>query len=221
MSRLQSGFSLIEIAIVLVIIGLMMGGSIKGQELIANARVRNLVGQMDDVKAAYFGFTDRYRALPGDYAAATTSIPNCGSCENGNGNGQILTHGTTQESIAAWTHLSRAQFLSGSYRYTAGDAVSPDNTPMNPYGAPLQLIYDNNYVAGGSTVRRHNLKTGNNLPSDILSEIDRKVDDGRATGGQFRFSSYGPSSAIAACTLTSGEWNAANPETNCSAVTLL
>ena len=70
------GFTLIEIAIVLVIIGLLLGGILKGQELITSARVRNLISQQDGVKAAFFGFQDRFRALPGDYTAATTNIAN-------------------------------------------------------------------------------------------------------------------------------------------------
>ena len=68
--RKQQGFTLIEIAIVLVIIGLLLGGVLKGQELITSARVRNLISQQDGVKVAYFGFLDRYRALPGDYTAS-------------------------------------------------------------------------------------------------------------------------------------------------------
>src|SRR4030095_7269589 len=74
MQRRNNGFTLIEIAIVLVIIGLLLGGVLKGQELITGARVRNLASQQDGVKAAYFGFLDRYRALPGDYIAASTNI---------------------------------------------------------------------------------------------------------------------------------------------------
>src|SRR5690242_21667536 len=98
MKRYTQGFTLIEIAIVLVIIGLLLGGVLKGQELITGARVRNLISQQDGVKAAYFGFLDRFRALPGDYASATTTITGvstasgCGlgtSIGNGNGNGQI------------------------------------------------------------------------------------------------------------------------------------
>ena len=51
----QGGFTLIEIAIVLVIIGLLLGGVLKGQELITSARVRNLIAQQDGIKAAFFG----------------------------------------------------------------------------------------------------------------------------------------------------------------------
>ena len=76
MKRNANGFTLIEIAIVLVIIGLLLGGVLKGQELITGARVRNLISQQDGIKAAFFGFQDRFRALPGDYASASTNI-NC------------------------------------------------------------------------------------------------------------------------------------------------
>src|SRR5690348_16911781 len=83
----SKGFTLIEIAIVLVIIGLLLGGVLKGQELITGARVRNLISQQDGIKAAFFGFQDRFRALPGDYAAASTNIN--GVTINGDGNGRI------------------------------------------------------------------------------------------------------------------------------------
>src|SRR3569832_2207594 len=87
MTRSTRGFTLIEIAIVLVIIGLLLGGVLKGQELITGARVRNLIQQQDGVKAAYFGFLDRYRSLPGDYASAKANIP--GTTQDGDGDGQI------------------------------------------------------------------------------------------------------------------------------------
>jgi prepilin-type N-terminal cleavage/methylation domain-containing protein len=221
MSRKKNGFSFIEISIVLVITGLLLGGVLQGQELITSARVRHLVAQQDDIKAAYYGFLDRYRALPGDYIAASANIPNCGACENGNGNGQILTNGAVLESVAVWSHLSKAGFISGSYNYVAGDAAAAANTPVNSYGAMMQLIYDNNYSDLGASTNRHNLKTGNNLPSNLLAEIDRKVDDSRATAGHFRYSNFGSAAASAACTLASGVWISASPESNCGAVTML
>ncbi|MCH8163659.1 MAG: prepilin-type N-terminal cleavage/methylation domain-containing protein, partial [Proteobacteria bacterium] len=68
-NKKQSGFTLVEIAIVLVIIGLLLGGILKGQELINSARVRNMADQNSGIQAAYFGFIDRYRQVPGDWAA--------------------------------------------------------------------------------------------------------------------------------------------------------
>src|SRR5450631_3504157 len=89
--RKQSGFTLIEIAIVLVIIGLLLGGVLKGQELIQSARTRNLISTDDGIKAAFFGFQDRFRAYPGDYTQATQNIAGVAAGSNGNGNGQIQT----------------------------------------------------------------------------------------------------------------------------------
>ena len=66
MKQRQSGFTLVEIAIVLVIIGLLLGGIIQGQQLINSARVKNLAETNSGVQAAYFGFIDRYRQIPGD-----------------------------------------------------------------------------------------------------------------------------------------------------------
>ena len=60
MPRRQSGFTLVEIAIVLVVIGLLLGGILKGQELVNSARVRSLADLNASAQAAYFGFIDRY-----------------------------------------------------------------------------------------------------------------------------------------------------------------
>src|SRR3972149_4625959 len=92
--RKQTGFTLIEIAIVLVIIGLLLGGVLKGQELITSARVRNLISQQDGVKAAYFGFLDRFRSLPRDYSLASNNIAHLLAAANGNNNGRIETIAT-------------------------------------------------------------------------------------------------------------------------------
>ena len=192
MTRKTQGFTLIEIAIVLVIIGLLLGGVLKGQELITGARVRNLIAQQDGIKAAYFGFLDRYRALPGDYAQAVQNIT--GATTFGNGNGQIeaaatATNGsTTQEDLAVWEHLSRAGFINGAY--TAAGSYAAGSAPTNPYSMFLVLRYDSTYADAGTATVRHNLKTGNQVPADILAEVDRKIDDGNARLGTFRFSAH-------------------------------
>jgi prepilin-type N-terminal cleavage/methylation domain-containing protein len=219
MRKQQSGFTLIEIAIVLVIIGLLLGGVLKGQELITAARVRNLISTQDGIKAAYFGFLDRYRALPGDYsqANAVANIPGCSGCFGGDGNGQIQT---TAESIHVWEHLSKAGFITGSYvSGSATPTAGTDNTPANPYGSLIQLIFDNVYREGtadtGST--RHNLKTGINIPSDIMAEVDRKIDDGLADRGQMRHSTFNSGGTFANCTGTGGVWLSTTQFANCGA----
>ncbi len=216
--RRQSGFTLIEIAIVLVIVGLLLGGVLKGQELITSARVRNLISAQDGVKAAFFGFQDRFRGLPGDYLLARQNINGvgtaCGTSGNGNGNGQI----ESTESVLAWEHLSKAGFITGSYTRAATE--SQNTTPFNPYNVTLQLIFDGNYGTG-TPAARHNLKTGAQIPVEIIAEVDRKVDDGRPYSGSFQFSPYagnGTAPTAANCvnsTATPPEWNTTSGQANC------
>lgn len=213
----RAGFTLIEMAIVLVIVGLLLGGVLKGQELITSARVRNLISQQDGIKAAYFGFQDRYRALPGDYAQATININ--GATRNGNGNGQVELAATPvngsapEEYILAWEHLSRSGFINGSYTFAA--SVADTTTPKNPYSAHLQLIYDNNYGTG-TPAARHNLKTGNQVPVNILAEVDLKIDDGNPYGGTFQFSPYGgPAATCVDATTNPVSWNIKGDQNNC------
>jgi prepilin-type N-terminal cleavage/methylation domain-containing protein len=236
----QQGFTLIEIAIVLVIIGLLLGGVLKGQELITSARVRNMISTQDGVKAAYFGFLDRFRALPGDYTAATTNITGISANGNGNGNGRIETGATpvassvVEEHILVWEHLSKAGFINGTYTYNA--TASSTTSPTNPYGVYMQVIYDGIYgagTAGTPSALRHNIKTGSQVPVEIIVEVDRKIDDGAPNTGGFQFSRYQGNGAAAptdgaaatpACTsatTAAGVWNATNGSTNCGGASLL
>ena len=228
MGKLSRGFTLIEIAIVLVIIGLLLGGILKGQELITGARVRNLISQQDGIKAAFFGFQDRFRALPGDYASASTNINNVS--QNGNGNGRIESNATapafTHEELLAWNHLTAAGFLNGSFAVTSGDTIPTDaNNPKSPYSVYIQIIYDAVYGAGGGA-SKHNLKTGNQVPVEIVAEVDRKIDDGLPYAGGFEYSTYVPSGTPLTpgdCVLTAATpptWNISGGSTNCGGASL-
>jgi len=208
-TRTSAGFTLVEIAIVLVIIGLLVGGVLKGQELIASARVRNLIALQDGVKAAFYGFQDRYRALPGDYSSADTNI-NCpiNPCLNGNGNGQVeisaasINGSVAAEYLLAWTHLAGAGFINGSFQMQAADtSATAANSPSSPYGVYLELAYDGWYginqsgftmTGTGPSPARHSFKTGNAVPVEIVAEVDRKIDDGLPYSGSFQFSMYAP-----------------------------
>ncbi len=230
--RYQKGFTLIEIAIVLVIIGLLLGGVLKGQELITSARVRNLISTQDGIKAAYFGFLDRFRALPGDYPAAFGNINGVPNTNNGNGNGRIETGGTAtatvvaNEDILVWEHLSKSGFINGTYSY---GALGPDTNPTNPYGIYMQLIYDGAYGGTPPSALRHNLKTGSQVPVDIITEVDRKIDDGKPNTGGFQISVYAGNGGAVTQTGTNGcasgtgaadTWNAINGNTNCGGASL-
>ena len=84
----NSGFTLIEMAIVLVIIGLLLGGVLKGQALIDSSKVTSMIKQMDQLKVAIYTFQDRYHAMPGDMSNASTVVGNgaldcASSCNDG------------------------------------------------------------------------------------------------------------------------------------------
>jgi prepilin-type N-terminal cleavage/methylation domain-containing protein len=219
MRKNQIGFTLIEIAIVLVIIGLLLGGVLKGQELIQNARVRNIIAQQDGIKAAFFGFQDRYRGIPGDYLAtsAAANIPGAGATPCG-GDGNSLID-TTAESICAWYHLSKSGFITGSYTGT-GTSATTANSPSNAFGGLMQLIFNGVYLDSATTPPSvHNIKTGINIPSVALAEVDRKIDDGSPITGQFRYSSWNvPSSA--ACVTSGNTWDVTGGQTVCGGVSL-
>jgi len=189
----QAGFTLVEIAIVLVIIGLLLGGILKGQELINSARVRAMADQNSGIQAAYFGFIDRYRQVPGDWPAVNASpalgIP-VGQLIGGDGNGRI--NNTLVEAAAAWTQLARSQFLAGGFTPAI---VAPATellygtslaAPVNAFNGPLILTRN----AGFSGVRapRLNLHMGRNVPVNVARELDLKVDDGLPNTGILRLS---------------------------------
>jgi prepilin-type N-terminal cleavage/methylation domain-containing protein len=232
------GFTLIEVAMVLVIVGLLLGSVVTGQQLIRNAKVRNLIVQQDGAKTAFFAFQDRYRALPGDYRQASTNI-NCGAlpCPNGDGNGRIEApnSGAMHEEILAWMHLSAAGFLNGSYAMSSAAVTTPgpDNTPRNPFGTYMQLAFDGLWGKDSNRagpVPRHSVKTGNEVPVEFIAEVDRKIDDGMPYSGAFQFSTYsgvGTAPAIGGagnCTTSdadNGIWNEPPSQPNCGAASLL
>jgi len=222
-----SGFTLVETAIVLVIIGLLAAAIVAGGELLGSARARTLITEIDGLKGAYFGFIDRYHGYPGDYPKAMLDIPNAGV--NGNGNGLIepmASGGSIDEHIAVWEHLSGAGFITGRYRYSAG-AETPTSAPKTAFGAYPRIVAGQQY-AGIASIR-NNLNTGNLVPANVLAEVDRKIDDGTAIAGAFRFSSVdtvgstpGQAQCVRAAAPSAGIWRIdGNIQTNCGATWLL
>ena len=202
--RKERGFTLVEIAIVLVIIGLLLGGILRGQELIQNARVRNIIDQQNGIKAAFFGFQDRFRMIPGDLTGGATGQSN----QVGSG---VVAAGTSAngmidalDSPLAFQNITVTGFIScQTCTATGAGASDATNSPVNVYGGVLQLVTDNIYSSaagfgGGAPLAvRHNVKTGNLIPSNVLYEADVKIDDGVPNNGQFRFSVWAVATGVA------------------------
>ncbi len=228
--RKQQGFTLVEIAIVLVIIGLLLGGILRGQELIQNARVRNIIDQQNGIKAAFFGFQDRFRMIPGDLTGTQVTQVGSGVIVAGTpGTGAI----DPLDSPLAFQNITVTGFIScQTCTATAPLASGIANSPVNVYGGALELVTDNVYSAAGQYTgvvsARHNIKTGHLIPSNVLAEADVKIDDAVPNNGQFRFSIWSHATApdgtkCLTGTLIGSLWQttAGAVEPNCGGATLI
>jgi len=195
MKKVQ-GFTLVEIAIVLVIIGLLLGGILKGQEMITQAKIKNVIADFSGVSAAYHGYVDRYKKIPGDDPCAGTgaslTVGNCGTTTprwatptaavGGNGDGIVSgkynsTSGA-DESRLWWDHLRRAGFvsgvgdsqpfnaLSGQLGVQTGDAASPPAAALGGFSGIIICSA--------------------NLPDKVAIAADTQMDDGVPNSGTVR-----------------------------------
>lgn len=151
----QRGFTLVEIAIVLVIVGLVLGGVLKGQEMIRGAKIKNIQNEAQTIISAAGTYRDRYNALPGD---DNTSAVATAAGDTGDGDGQI----ETDENGAFWAQLRQAGLLKGS-------GATP---PSHAFGGQI-TISQNPFTNGqGSFV------CFLAIPGDVADILDRQNDDG-------------------------------------------
>ncbi len=203
-SHMQRGFSLVELSIVLVILGLLTGGILAGQSLIRAAEVRKYSTQAANYMTAVHTFRDKYFALPGDMANATsfwgrdnTAGTMCaaqpgtalatGTC-NGNGAGTISEVGI--EIAAAWRHLSLAGLIEGNYdgHYTVPQQPGV-NAPATPNGAPWAMFAEGSTLIYGQAInQRTALMTQSSggvhaFRPEEMWNLDTKMDDGVMSTG--------------------------------------
>ena len=168
----QKGFTLVELAIVLVIIGIILGAVLKGQQLIFNAKVKRLQNQVKEMQAALYTYYDKYGYYPGDDPSASARW----SVGVGDGDG-VIEGGTctdsTEESCLIWRHLRFADIISGD----PNDTNPSTMTPHHIFGGYLHLYYA---TYGGKTSHWVVLI---HLPGEAAAAIDRALDDGRCDGG--------------------------------------
>src|SRR3979490_2585529 len=178
----EAGFTLVEIAIVLVIIGLLLGGILKGQEMITQAKIKNVINDFNGIAVAVTSYQDRYRALPGDDKNATTRW----TTQNpalGDGDGSItgLYNATVagaapvaaEESNLFWQHLRIAGFVPG--------VTTGTGTGTQPPNAAGGMIGVQNTAAPGVGLGFTGLTICSaNIPDKIASAVDIQLDDGNS-----------------------------------------
>ncbi|RLA06744.1 MAG: prepilin-type cleavage/methylation domain-containing protein [Gammaproteobacteria bacterium] len=156
-----TGFTLIEIAIVLVIISLLIGGILKGQELITNSKIKSIINDAKSISTAIYTYQDRFKAMPGDDDIAQTHL-NDATAINGNGDG--LLSATEQQNLFA--HLRVTGLINGS----------GNSYPKHSFGGNI-IVYSSRGNFNGLTV------CFENLDGKYASLVDSSTDDGISNNG--------------------------------------
>lgn len=193
----QHGFTLVELAVVLTIVALLIGGVLKGQELLENSRMNGGWMKIKAAEAAARAFRDKFTDLPGDIQNPSGRLPRCTTspCSvGGDGNTWVgwvsgqsaTTYSSTSENNTFWVHLSVAGFLpdlppadaSGFYYYNTGFGSSGGFLQVQswPYEWSTMNWWYNGY-------RRPASGPGADIPTNQLGRFDNKYDDGRPFAG--------------------------------------
>jgi prepilin-type N-terminal cleavage/methylation domain-containing protein len=199
----QAGFTLIELAIVLVIIGLLLGGVLRGQELINSAKVKNMARDFQNVQVYIYGYQDKYKALPGDDHSADTHLSVSGvtgtKATNGTQNGVIEGAWNTttdgDESCVFWQHVRLAGLAPGST--TVSCAANNTYQPRNADGGLIgvQSISGFTAITGMSGAY---VVCSNGILGKFAKQLDTTLDDGVGNTGSVKVAVDGtPSAGVA------------------------
>jgi prepilin-type N-terminal cleavage/methylation domain-containing protein len=218
LKKKPSGFTLVEIAIVLVIIGLLLGGVLKGQELVNSAKVKNLASDFRSISSFVYAYQDRFRALPGDDRAACTHV-DCGTdttTASGTGAGNARINGPwnsdtpTDESYLFWRHIRLAGLATGN-----PDTASGDYIPRNAEGGRIGITGESVLTSPSTPYPASFYICSQGIPGRYARQIDTTLDDGNTKTGSVRAMNDGVASTTDATEIL--PQNDALPYTVCQA----
>lgn len=188
MANRQTGFTLVEIAIVLIIVGLMLGGVMKGQELVDNAKVKNLTADFRNVPIYLYTYQDKFKSLPGDDAGVDAHL-GAKLCPSGckatssdavQGNGVIEgvwnSMTKTDESFRFWQHVRLAGLMTGPT-----DVNDPDYLPRNAVGGQIGITAGS--ASPIATLRGNQVVCSRGILGKFVKQIDIVLDDGNPATG--------------------------------------
>jgi prepilin-type N-terminal cleavage/methylation domain-containing protein len=187
MKRQQSGFTLVEIAIVLVIIGLLLGGILKGQELINSAKVKNLANDFRVIPTYIYAYQDKYKSLPGDDKNADTHVgvigPPAITPTAGNGNGVIDGgwNAAAGEAFEFWQHVRLANLAAGPTTTT-----DPNYKPTNAVGGSLGISSATTALVQITGMTGTYQVCSSGILGKFAKQLDIQMDDGVTNTGSMR-----------------------------------
>ena len=200
----QAGFTLIELAIVLVIIGLLLGGVLRGQELINSAKAKNITADLKNVQIFIYGYQDKFRAIPGDDANVATHINGgtpasspAGTLNNAQINGAWNSSTATDESFLFWQHVRLAGFATGPTA-VADPAYLPRNAESGRFG--VQSLVGFNTIVDAAPMTGSYVTCTENVAGRLVKQIDANLDDGNSATGSLR--AVAPPATVSVTTAT-------------------
>ena len=205
----NKGYTLVEISIVLIIIGLLVGGIFSGMKMIDNSNTQKTIQDIKAIESAFINFKGVYRFLPGDMPASATTIPGCANapCATGGNGNRVLEPATfvgaitnTSEVYTAWHHLQAAELINIDTRNTL-DTRFGRGQPQSPIGGGYRLsstdinmpwgFCANNFFQGVGIWIGVNQPvnfldgTSSAAPCRQIQTVDAKIDDGFPHMGDF------------------------------------
>ncbi|WP_020166924.1 MULTISPECIES: prepilin-type N-terminal cleavage/methylation domain-containing protein [Methylotenera] len=186
----QTGFTLIELAIVLVIIGLLLGGVLRGQELINSAKAKNITADLKNVQIFIYGYQDKFRAIPGDDANVAVHINGgtaagspAATLNNAQINGAWNSTTPTDESFLFWQHVRLAGFATGPTAVN-DPAYLPRNAESGRFG--VQSLPGFATIVDAAPMTGSYVTCTENIAGRLVKQIDANLDDGNTATGSLR-----------------------------------
>ncbi|MDX1974403.1 MAG: prepilin-type N-terminal cleavage/methylation domain-containing protein [Rickettsiales bacterium] len=238
----QNGFTLVEMAMVVVVVALVVGGVLAGKDMLENSRRQSVINDINSYKTATALFMQRYNYMPGDFPNASTYWG--ASANNGGADGFIggststpLAMASSTEPLFSWQHLSEAELINGNYTGTGATYTPGSNVPRSAlnnnafsffYAAPgsgngyFNANYKHVIVYGSATSLATTVPTNRaGLKPFEAADIDRKIDEGMpGLGNVLSYTSHasGPTTGCALGTTSAATYVTTTTGVACSLI---